>query len=550
MKTSTHFVFCLGFLLLVGGISSIHAFAQDKTQKVEGEYSRPSVTFFITSFPGDYNSQKAAASAKKIAFSDKYFNHNLNEISFELSQSFKDLNYEAKKSELKKYLDKAAIGRKMVAKWFNRQADGMFNLDYIHQCGLYNASDQDVLMSGAAKRGEAVLFDAGQNLVNKSYVLVIVPKEFTSHDDKDSHGWNAIYDMFLYKLDFDNAVVSKFYEQWPFDDDPEDVKKAKIAAFDTLSFTLSPFYGKQTQMSGSTEYYALTKTPKTSDQLFDETVAGIYTNALFNIDKDLEPFRVKVNVSGIHPIRSKIGKKEGLKCDQRYFVFEYVWNDKTGTADLRRKAVVRSTGKIVDNRGVATGSSGESRFYEVYGGTVRQGMLMQQRNDFGLSLLVGYELGEIGGFDAGLMLRTGIITNVPAFYIMADVGFDSKSYAFNGGSEEDFSFFRYSVGLGKGIRLARIVELTPYAGWGQESTKNDTYESIKTSLIKAGGILGINITYNVSLMGQLNFYAPYGGIETKIKDQDKVTEDFSWSDETGFDGRSGMSMVFGLRIEF
>jgi hypothetical protein len=547
MKTTVHFVLGLVFLFVASGISSNSAYGQDNTQKVEGEYSRPSVTFFMATFPGDNNSQQAAEAAKKNAFTDKYFNHNLSKIDFEVGQNFKGLGYEAKKTELKNALERDGPARKMVAKWFSRQANGMFNLDYIHQCGLYNASDQDVLMSGAAKRGEAVLFDAGEKLVNKTYILVISPNDLKYSDDKTSHGWSSSYDVFLYKLNFDSEVVSRFYEQWPFDDDPAEIKNAKIAAFDTLSFTLSPFYGKPGQYSSSTEYYIKDKKPKTSEQLLNEVVASMYNDALFNIDKDLEPFRVKMNVSGTHPIRSKIGKKEGLKCDQRYFVYEYVWNDKTGTADQDRKAVVRATGKITDNRGIATGASGESKFYQVYGGTVRQGMVMQQRNDFGISLLAGYEAGGIGGFDAGLWIRTGFATNVPSLYLMADLGFDGGTYTYD--IEEDFSFFRYSVGIGKGIRLARIVELTPYAGWGQESTSNDDFESIKTSYIKGGGVLGINITPGVSLMGQVNFYAPYGGIETKVKkDDDKVTEDFVWTDK--FTDRSGMSLMFGLRFEF
>jgi len=555
MKTSLHFVLGLVFLFLTSGMSSNYAFGQENTQKVESEYSRPSVTLLMATFPGDANSEQAAMSAQKIAFSEKYFNHNLDKIDFELNQNFKGLNFEAKKSALKTSLEGAGTGKKMIEKWFSRQANGMFNLDYIHQCGLYNASDQDVLMSGAAKRGEAVLFDAGEKLVNKTYVLVLSPYDLKYSDNETSHGWSGSYDVFLYKLNFDSEVVSRFYEQWPFDDDPEAVKNAKIAAFDTLSFTLSPFYGKPGQYSSSTEYYIKDKKPKTSEQLLNELVASMYNDALFNIDKDLEPFRVKMSVSGTHPIRSKIGKKEGLKCDQRYFVYEYVWNDKTGTADQDRKAVVRSTGKITDNRGVATGASGESRFYQVYGGTVRQGMVMQQRNDFGISLLAGYEAGGIGGFDAGLWIRTGFATNVPSLYLMADFGFDMGTYEYFDGLEEDFSFFRYSVGLGKGIRLARIVELTPYAGWGQESTSNydsDTetgYESIKTSYIKGGGVLGINISPGISVMGQLNFYAPYGGIETKIKsDDEKETQDFTWTDR--FTDRSGMSMLFGLRFEF
>jgi hypothetical protein len=522
--------------------------AQGQSQNSEIEYSRPSVTTLFTIHPGDVVSRNAALSAEKIPFTDKYFNHNLENHKLEVSPAFADLSHEAKKTELKYLLERENLGRKMIEKWFNRQADGYFNLDYIHQCGLYNASDQDVLISGAAKRGEAVLLDAGEKLVNKTYVMVIAPKEFAPFDDEVTHGWNATYDLFLFKLDFDSEVVSRFYDVWPYDDDSEEVRNQKIAAFDTLNFTFTPFYGKADMTSSASEVYALTKNPKTSDQLFDETVEGMYNNTLFSIDKDLEPFRVKVNVSGTHPIRSKIGKKEGLRCEQRYFVYEFVWNDKAGTAELDRKAVVRSNGKITDNRTIATGASGESQFYQVYGGTVRQGMLMQQRNDLGLSILAGYEAGGIGGFDMGLWFRTGIVTNVPSLYLMADIGFDSGPYETVLENDDNFSFIRFAVGIGKGLRMARIVEITPYLAWGQESTSYEDVEDITTDFIKGGGVLNINVTHNLSLIGQLNFYAPYGGISITEKDEESITLDEGWTD--WFDDRSGMSMMFGLRLEF
>lgn len=539
-------------LLILLFLIPLGAFCQENSLRgaVPDEYTRPSVTFFITKYPGDINSQKAGVSAAKISFTDKYFNHNLNNLSIEMSQNFKGLSYDKKKAALKDYLESNGIGREILAKWFSRQPDGMFNLDYIHQCGLYNASDQDVLMSDAAKRGIAVLEDAGQKLVNKSYVLFLVPHEFTSFDDKTSHGWNAVYDIFVFKYDFDNEVVNRFYSVWPFEDDPDEVRQAKIAAFDTLSFTFTPFYGKPANMSSATEFYALVKNPKTSAQLFDEAIGSMYTNALFNIDKDLEPFRVKVNVSGTHPIRSKIGKKEGLHADQRFYVYEYVWSDKSGTAEQHRKAVIRATGKIADNRTIATGASPESNFYQVYGGTVRQGMLIQQRNDFGISAVSGYELGGIGGFNAGLWVRSGMFTNIPMLYAMVNIGIDAGDYQADSisSSSESYAFFRYSVGLGKGIRLARIVELIPYAAWGQESTSNDDYKSIKTNFFKGGGMLGISVTRNVSLLGQINFYGTYGGVTTQKDEEEKVTHEYNWTDE--FDDRSGMSMLFGVRIEF
>jgi hypothetical protein len=542
----------LGIILVVsifGLLCKQKVTAQQVSSELDEDYSRPSVTFFMAKIAGDQYSQKTIDAATKISLSDKYFNHNLDRIHLDLSPGFQSLSFEEKKKTLVEQLNKNSVGSAIIAKWFNRSPEGMFNLSFVYDRGMYNATDQDVLMSNAAKRGEVLLKDAGQNLVNKTYVLILAPREFSWFDNEQSHGWNSMYDVFLFKINFDAEDVERFYSIWPYEDDPPEIKQQKIAAFDTTSFTLRFVYGKQALSSSSTELYALTDNPKSSDQMFNETVAKMYDNALFNIDKDLEAFRVKVSVSGTRPIRAKIGKKEGLKCDQRYFVYEFVWNGETNQAEEDRKAVVRAKGKIVDNRGVATGSSKESEFYQVYGGTVRQGMVMQQRNDLGISLIPGFEMGEIGGGSLGLWIRTGFFTNVPSLYVQGDIGFDSKEYDPYETGPDTYSFFRFSVGLGKGIRMARIVELVPFAGWGMESTSNDSLAVIRTTLIKAGGAMTINITPGVALFGQLNFYVPYDGIEIKEESEDDaVRQEEVWTDR--FENRSGMSILAGLRIEF
>ncbi len=546
-------------ILAIAGIISFQTNAQQTGSPFQAEYSRPSVTFFITSYSGDQQSVKALNSAKKISFSDKYFNHNLAGIEIPMTSGFKGKTHAEKKKILKHYLEDNRIGNKMVAKWFNRQENGMFNLDYVHECGMYDASDQDVLMSTAAKRGEAVLKDAGQNLVNRTYVLIISPKEFTSFDDETSHGWRSQFDAFLFKLDFDDEDVSRFYEIWPYEDDPEDVKDFKIAAFDTLQFNFRYVYGKPGMMSSSMEIYALTSNPKSSNQLFDEMVEDMYTDLMFAIDKDLEAFRVKVNVSGTHPIRAKIGKKEGLKTDQRYFVYEFVWDDYAGEAVEKRKGVVRAKSKIADNRNVATGKSPESQFYQIYGGTIRQGMVLQQRNDFGISLLAGYGFGGISGFEAGLWIRTGFFTRVPALYVIGDIGFDNGDYVPPDLDTTGYNFFRFSVGLAKGIRFGRIFELSPLVAWGQETTKDDTYSTIKTNYVKGGGMLGINITPALYVFGQVNYFAPFGNVLTKKddgssssssnnEDDELETMDYTWTDQ--YEDREGVTMMFGIRFEF
>jgi len=541
----------LVFLMVSAGLIQ-KANAQQTTkpakEKVAETYSRLSITFFMGEQSGVNNDPAKAAS--KIQFSEKYFNHNLKSLVLPLGDDFKMLTFDKKRNYLREKLTKDGVGRQMVAKWFNRQENGMMDLEYVHKCGLYNATDQDVLMSVAAKRGDAFLKDAGQNLINKSYVLILVPNDVKSKNDGKSRSWESQYDFFFYKLDFNPDVVANFYNVWPYEDDDAAIKQTKVAAFDTLTFKFLDIYTRSFQLAVASDPTTNNKKPKTRDQLIEELVNDMYENTTFLLDKSIEDFRVKVKVEKIHPVRAKVGKKEGLKCDQQYFIYQYVYDESKGIISPNRKAVVRSTNKIVDNRQVATGSSPTSSFYQTYGGNIQEGMIMQQKLDFGISAMVGYEAGGIGGTALNFMFRTGQFTKVTSLYLMSDLGFQSGEFETSWNSSSyNYSFFRWSLGLGKGLRAGRIVELTPNIQIGMESTSDDTYKSIGTLFTKAGVMLGINLMHNVYLVGQANFYSPMGDIEVKNNSDLELTlTGQTWKSE--FAGRSGGSFMFGVRIEF
>jgi hypothetical protein len=533
----------IAFLLALVGVMSTSV-AQQPTklvkEKVVETYSRLSITFFMGSLSG--GNAAPANAAGKIKFSDKYFNHNLTNLDLPIGSEYKLMTIDKKRAYLSNMLTKDGIGRKMVAKWFNRKEDGTMNLDYVHQSGLYNATDQDVKLAGAAKRGDAFLKDAGQNLVNKTYVLILVPNDVKSKDDGKTRGWDIMYDMFCFQLIFTPEVVAKFYDVWPYDDDNAEIKKTKVAAFDTLTFKFADVSSKPFQFSSVSETLTNNKKPKSLETLMTEAVNRMYENSTFSLDKGNEDFRVKTKVSRVHPTRAKIGKKEGLKCDQQFFVYQYKYDEATKKASPVRQAVIRATSKIVDNRTVATGSSPESKFYQTYGGTIEEGMTLQQRLDFGISVMPGYEIGGIGGMDCNFMFRTGPFTKITALYLIGDIGIDSGTY----GSKK-YNFTRFSIGIAKGLRFARILELTPYVAYGKESTsEKDKFEDISTDYFKLGGMIGFNLTHNVSLFGQVNNYMT-GEASFKIKDSE-AKKNGKWTDH--FNDRTGTSFMIGLRFEF
>ena len=73
-------------------------------------------------------------------------------------------------------LNEKEIAKKMVAKWFglhgNSVEDATFNTELIQTRGQYNASDVDVSLALQTTRGLATLSDAGEELLNNTFVLV------------------------------------------------------------------------------------------------------------------------------------------------------------------------------------------------------------------------------------------------------------------------------------------------------------------------------------------------------------------------------------------
>lgn len=112
-----------------------------------------------------------------------------------------------------KMLEEQKVAQQILATWFNRQADGSFNVEVLKQRGLYNANDNDFLAATASKRGETVLMDMGLKLVNQSYVLVYDYFDIMTMDEyydsknidaksRTSNGYKVKAKSYLFRLDF------------------------------------------------------------------------------------------------------------------------------------------------------------------------------------------------------------------------------------------------------------------------------------------------------------------------------------------------------------
>lgn len=556
-KNYSLFVILLATFAIVSG--------QKKVETISATYDRSSMTIILLDHQEVANSPKLTNGIGGVLVPDKYFDNKIDIKS--VKAPFAPNFIGDVTNSIKEVLNKEKIGNKIISCWYARQNDGTMSADVFLERGMYNATDADVLKAKGTKRGVEALKDYGDKLIGKSYVVAIDYTDLKAIDDDKYRGWSSLVKVYLYKVIFNEDIQSKLYNDlWIYSEDSPEVKANKKAAFEQMTFDLE--YVSQASAS-DTETESKTNTskivvPKTNDELLAIMMQKGLESCMYNIEKNIEDLRVKTSIYQTRPIRAKIGKKEGLAVDHRYFVYEYVYNEKTNTSEAVRRSVIRAK-KVADNRNIATGSSEMSTFYQVAGGHLENGFTLQQRNDAGIGLYLGGEIGEVGGVAARLEANVGRFASVPSLYIFLGGGYQFKK-TYTGMHDknnailpsQDISFLRYELGIGKGIRLLKIFELEPFGGAGYEEAKNKDWKNdvqfngnlIKALYVKYGANLSLNLKYNIQIVGGLASYLFLNAEDKKdnlLIGGEEKKYDYFFSDRGGADD---FSNYIGIRFQF
>ncbi len=536
------------FLVLLV-VPYLQALSQDeaKIKKVPTTYDRSSLGVFFFNNGNENHSAKFIQKVGGVTFPDKYNNNNFPSVL--LKPNFNRAEATAA-YDVKKLLEDQKVGLLTLALWYNRQPDGTMSMDVIHQRGRFSATDEDFLRAQTSKRGNAALEDYGNRLVNLSYILTIDVKDIKNVKElgmNNMKGWQANVTGYLYRINFSEDTQNAFYDSWIYSDDSPKVKEEKRKLFEKLNIPLELVTQQSIKVTASqpesTTGLGLLVKPKSEDELMQELAQKSLDELIYQIEMKVEEFKVKTAIHQVKPIRSKIGLKEGLKTDSRFFVYEFVWDEKLNQAIPKRRGVIRATSKIVDNRKEATGDMEVSTFYQVAGRKLEPGYTLQQQNDFGIEITPGVEVGGIGGLYARADLRLGRYLGMKATFVYVEGGIDAGEY-FN----EKFAFLRYGGGLAKGFQMSRNVELRPYAGVGIERANgewltNQSVDYFEVLYFKGGANLALNLKHNFQLVGGVGFYAPI----SKATDEDN-NEYNDWT--YYFEDRIGASTLLGIKIMF
>ena len=107
------------------------------------------------------------------------------------------------------------------------------------------------------------------------------------------------------------------------------------------------------------------------------------------ITRRVEDFQVVTPLLSLKPYTGNIGTKEGLKIDNRYMIFEILAQDSLGNPTKKQKVSTFRV-KKASNNSITTSTTAPSVFYKIGGGKPDIGMLMQNKEDVGVGISVGY----------------------------------------------------------------------------------------------------------------------------------------------------------------
>ena len=534
-------------------ILSVSTYAQDvqESNRIPSTYDRSSITLFYMKFPGENYASDVEAKFPQVKLTDKYYDNNLDFLIFDSPFNRADASVDPAKA-VEGFLMQKGVSKAIVSRWYNRKDDGSMDLDLIFDRGMFNATDAAYIKAQATKRGESALKDYGNRLIERSYIMVLDYQSIVNLREakvKDTKGWKATVNGYLFKVNYNQDVQNALYDCWIYPEDSPQVREEKNKKFQELNIPIT-FVTKTTvpiTASQPTEDSQLGRfiKQKTEEQLFQELVQKGYDESLYYLEMKHEDFMVKTTIHQVDPIRVKIGLKEGLKCDHRYFAYEYVYNEKTNSAEPNFRGVIRATSKIADNRQIAKGEMPTSKFYQTAGRKLHEGYLLRQQNDKGAELLLGYEAGEVGGVYGRADIRLGRFIGIKALFVYAEGGYQAKDYEIGFTTYEGISFLHYGAGVAKGFMLTRNVELRPYIGIGQEQASHTDFTngSLKVLYLKAGANLALNLKHNIQLMGGIGSYSFISNAEDDNGDTGLI-----WTDI--FPSREGMATMFGVKFMF
>ncbi len=351
-------------------------------------------------------------------FPDKYNAHSIENKTFNIvsNLSTKDI-IEARKNKnqkqdaqalqttIDKRLQELRIAHQVVKNWFSSEDGTFWNMGTIQQRGLYNATDIDVNVAKSDARGMAKLADAGENLINNSFVtvtdllvyanapvadmyreianglmdeanrmrtatkgqqiakmaVITTATGFFTAAEAIKDGYTILSKTYLYKLKWNDEIQAEFYNNWGND-----------AAFEKMEFELE-FVGHQINETVINRGVFNNAQNRKPEVVIREAVVRNIDEAFAKLQRENDVFKPMVPVLSTEPtIIAPIGLKESITQASKFAVLQKTEDPITGETQWVKKGVVKPL-KIWDNRYYADANNQKTDENEMPQGTTFKG---------------------------------------------------------------------------------------------------------------------------------------------------------------------------------
>ena len=380
------------------------------------KYHRSSLYSIMLKHPEKEYCNEIIEAFKAIPIPDKYNNHDLKIKVMPapvLKAMTKDKIEGGYKDAILSLLNRNKVGGRLVEKWFDRdKTTGAFDMDLVAQRGYYDASIIDINLARLSARGKALLEDAGEELLNHTYVLVndvrygdketiktfvgggilaanifslISGVDISNTAEQigglagDITGFKVIVTSYLFRLDWNDEVANNFYNNLWVDKSAPDLVRQQQWTGALGSFKLK-YIGNASVFSGKTALGGV----NSERDMFLKVCTRAVDKSISELQKNFDEFKVFTPLISVEPLRAYIGLKEGVDENSRYEVLEKSVDD-MGRIKYKRVGEIKpEKGMIWDNRFMAEFDKEEgydlqyTTFKKISGKNFYQGMLIRE----------------------------------------------------------------------------------------------------------------------------------------------------------------------------
>lgn len=271
-----------------------------------------------------------------------------------------------------KYLLEQRVAKQLFDKWFIDEG-GNFSMSLVQERGLYDASMSDVQTAKNSALGMGLLADAGEELINNTFV-VVSRYRYMSKDDLVAEieaaasaigsaiggygdlassisstavkaslgaGYYVRATSFLFQLRWNEEISNTFYQSlW-------DNKQA----YDSSDIFELKYIGQE---SAFANVKAGIFSNKEEGELIRIATVNATDAVIAKLQKKYDVFKTKTPLLTTKPLTAHIGMKEGVEPGDKFEVLEQIVDPETNKTTYKRKATITAKkGRIWDNRYMA-----------------------------------------------------------------------------------------------------------------------------------------------------------------------------------------------------